>query len=82
MPEILFPIVILITALSKNYPERVFVTKTLNQKTTTIPQLIILTRLAFPLTLVKKFKNVFMKDEEEKTERPFPTIRVFKITMS
>lgn len=82
MPEILLPIVILITAISRNYPERVLVTKTLNQKTTTGLQLFILTRLAFPLTLRKKFKNAFMKDEKEKTERPFPTIRVFKITMS
>jgi len=82
MPEFLLPIVILITVISKNYPERVLVTKTLNQKTTTGLQLFILTRLAFPLTLRKKFKNAFMKDEKQKTERPFPTIRVFKITMS
>jgi len=82
MPEILLPIVVLITALSRNYPELVLVTTTLNQKATTGLQLFILTRLAFPLTLVKKFKNAFMKDEKEKTERPFPTIRVFKITMS
>jgi len=82
MPEILLPIVVLITALSRNYPELVLVTTTLNQKATTGLQLFILTRLAFPLTLVKKFKNPFMKVEKEKTERPFPTIRVFKITMS
>jgi len=82
MPEILLPIVVLITVLSRNYPERVLVTTTLNQKTTTGLQLFILTRLAFPLTLGKKFKNAFMKDEKEKTERPFLTIRVFKITMS
>lgn len=82
MPEILLHIDIIITVLSGNYPERVLVTKTLNQNTTTGLQLFILTRLALPLTLGKKFKNAFMKDEREKTERPFPTIRVFKITMS
>jgi len=68
--------------LSRNYPERVLVTTTLNQETTKGLQLFILTRLALPLTLDKKFKNAFMKDEKEKTEKPFPTIRVFKITMS
>jgi hypothetical protein len=82
MPEILLPTFISITVLSRNYPERVLVTKTLNQNTITGLQLFILTRLAFPLTLGKKFKNAFMKDEKEKTERPFPTFRVFKITMS
>jgi hypothetical protein len=82
MPEILLPIVILISMLPRNYHERVLVTKTLSQKSTTGLQLFILRRLAFPLTLGKKFKNAFMKDEKEKTERPFPTIRVFKITMS
>jgi hypothetical protein len=57
MPEILLPIVILINVLSRNYPERLLVTKTLNEKTTIGLQLFILTRLAFPLTLGKKFKN-------------------------
>lgn len=82
MAEILLPIVILITVFSINYPERVLLTITLNQKTTTGLQLSILTRLAFPLTLGKKFENSFMKDEKEMTERPFSAIRVFKIVMS
>lgn len=63
------PVLLLLTALSTNYREYVFMNANLNQKTTVDLQYFILSRLTFPLTLGKKFKNAFIKKEEDKEDR-------------